>query len=658
MKKKIVVICLFLSFLSYSQKAIELNNIAMKKYNQKDYKGAILYLNKATIEDSKFAIAYYNRGLAYYRLEQYQKAINDYDIALKLNSKFTVVYCDRGNAKDALNNYAEAIKDYNKYIEFNPKNAGVYNDRGFAKSQLQDYRNAIIDLNRAIILNPNYAIAYYNRGTSKYKLGQKGDGCEDFRKASSLGFSVADKTIANFCHDNDIVKNTDSNFQTNTIIREKHIRAGEVFGFFSGIEITLDVISNQYPDLNYDINRIRLLQSTNFGLCKKNAINYLKEFNDWPDLEKKMEKTVKELTNTIETNIIFSLKEESQKYLIEIEKKLKGNIESPILENILAFQYQDFPHKEFTSGFTNKYSTKDHSKSKNAEWQLKVPKSWIAKEGDGPNIIQKFVNECGNGFNMISILTQDLPTEELVNNLNPKEIEEFYINDFFTEKNIKEFLPDNATFLSFKPMKIANCPGGLLIYELISERLGNKLKMRNYQFIFQNSSYLHFLNCSIGTDSISEDLSVKEKLIFPLYQMVANSIMITKKSETIIYLKGNSNQKIINVEINHKNYDFILDTGASMSLINKSLINELIRNKIILLENFLGKDFAELANGKKIEIEIWKIPTLKIGDKIIKNVDFSVINDNNVTPLLGMNILEKLDIWKIDLENNKIYLLD
>jgi hypothetical protein len=39
-------------------------------------------------------------------------------------------------------------------------------------------------------------------------------------------------------------------------------------------------------------------------------------------------------------------------------------------------------------------------------------------------------------------------------------------------------------------------------------------------------------------------------------------------------------------------------------------------------------------------------------------VDFSVINDNNVTPLLGMNILEKLDIWKIDLENNKIYLLD
>jgi hypothetical protein len=30
--------------------------------------------------------------------------------------------------------------------------------------------------------------------------------------------------------------------------------------------------------------------------------------------------------------------------------------------------------------------------------------------------------------------------------------------------------------------------------------------------------------------------------------------------------------------------------------------------------------------------------------------------EGNITPLLGMNIINKLNIYKIDLENNKIYL--
>lgn len=655
MKKIALLICFFLSFYSYSQKAIELNNIGIKKYNQKDYKGAITYLNKAIIEDSKLAIAYYNRGLAYYRLEEYQKAINDYDIAIKLNSKFAVVYSNRGNAKDALNNYVEAIKDYNKYIEFNPKDAGVYNDRGFAKSQLKDYQNAIIDFNKAINLNPKYAIAYYNIGTSKYKLGQKDDGCKDFRKASSLGFSVADKTIANFCNDNDTVKNTDSNFQTNTIIREKHTRACEVFGFFSGIEIALDVISNQYPDLNYDTNRIRLLYSTNFGLSKKNAINYLKDFKYWSDFEKKMDNTVEELTKTIETNIIFSLKEDSQKYLIEIEKKLKGNIESPILENLLSFQYQDNPHKEIIAGFTNTFSTKGHEKSKNTEWSIKVPKSWIAKEADGPNIIKKFINECGNGVNAISISSQDLPIDKFINS-NKEEVDNFFENDYFSEDNMKEMLPKNTYLISFEKMRIANCPGGLIVYEQTQERLGNKFKMRIYQFVFRHNSYLHVLFGNVISNDLNKDLKDEETKYLPLYMIVANSVKIIEKKDDIIYLEGSSSQKLVDVNIANKNYKFILDTGAEISLIKKSMINELLINKSISQNNFIGKDSVILANGKSNEVEIWKIPSLKIGSKTIENTYFSVINDNNITPLLGMNLLSKLDIWKIDLDNNMIYL--
>jgi predicted aspartyl protease len=254
------------------------------------------------------------------------------------------------------------------------------------------------------------------------------------------------------------------------------------------------------------------------------------------------------------------------------------------------------------------------------------------------------------------MVTREIPTDESEKNLSPKEIDELYKNEFFIEENIKDFLPDNAKFISFKPMKIANCPGSLLVFDMIQERLGNQIKSRGYQFIFKNKSYLHVLHCSIISTDVNEDLNLKEKIFFPLYESIANSIIITNKNEDIIYLKGDEYQKLIEVEINNKNYDFILDTGATQSLINKSLINELISKKLITKDNYLSKGIAVLANGDSVEIEIWKIPTLKIGNKTINNLYFSVINDNNFIPLLGMDILQRLDIWKIDLNNDKIYL--
>ncbi len=39
-------------------------------------------------------------------------------------------------------------------------------------------------------------------------------------------------------------------------------------------------------------------------------------------------------------------------------------------------------------------------------------------------------------------------------------------------------------------------------------------------------------------------------------------------------------------------------------------------------------------------------------------VDFTVMEGVNIKPLLGMNILNKLNIYKIDLENYKIHLKD
>ena len=93
-----------------------------------------------------------------------------------------------------------------------------------------------------------------------------------------------------------------------------------------------------------------------------------------------------------------------------------------------------------------------------------------------------------------------------------------------------------------------------------------------------------------------------------------------------------------------------------MSLIGKDVINILLENGVITKRNYLGKDYTQTADGKKHLVEFWNIPSVIIGGIKINDVDFTVMEGNNIMPLLGMNILNKLNIYKIDLENYKIYL--
>ena len=55
----------------------------------------------------------------------------------------------------------------------------------------------------------------------------------------------------------------------NDIVREKSIRAAEVIGFFSSIEIALDKISIEYPELNPDVYRIKHLYNLNSQCLSK-----------------------------------------------------------------------------------------------------------------------------------------------------------------------------------------------------------------------------------------------------------------------------------------------------------------------------------------------------------------------------------------------------
>jgi tetratricopeptide (TPR) repeat protein len=188
--------------------AIELNSNYSQAYRDRgnskcklqDYQGSIADYSKAILLNPNDSDAYYNRGCSKANLKDNQAAIADYSKAIELNPNEEYAYVNRGCSKDVLEDYKGAISDYSKAIELNPNSSAAYNNRGGCKKILKDYQGAISDYSKAILLNPNDSDAYYNRGISKLLLNDKNGACLDLSKAGELGDGGAYETFKENCN--------------------------------------------------------------------------------------------------------------------------------------------------------------------------------------------------------------------------------------------------------------------------------------------------------------------------------------------------------------------------------------------------------------------------------------------------------------------------
>ncbi|TFI53062.1 serine protease [Mastigocladus laminosus UU774] len=159
---------------------------AKEKYDQKDYKGAIVDLTEAIRLNPNYANAYYNRGLVRGDLGDKQGAVADYTSAIKINPNDAYAYNNRGLVRGDLGDKQGAIADYTSAIKINPNDDMAYNDRGVARAESGDKQGAIVDFNTAIKINPNDALAYNNRGLARSELGDKQGAITDYTSAIKI----------------------------------------------------------------------------------------------------------------------------------------------------------------------------------------------------------------------------------------------------------------------------------------------------------------------------------------------------------------------------------------------------------------------------------------------------------------------------------------
>jgi hypothetical protein len=293
------------------------------------------------------------------------------------------------------------------------------------------------------------------------------------------------------------------------------------YGYYIGQTYTLDNIKKKYPNLQNEIFLIK----NDFDLKYLKSIKDIEQFftknmskKQWSDLQKMVKDGIKKQLNT---NISY---EESLEAIQVVKARIKGDIESPVIETLLMFNpnYQKNPIEELNDKFIQTYNSKDNPKAKDVDFSVKVPKSWKSQEANRPNIVRKFTSNNGyiiedTFIENIMILVYDLPIE--VKKLTSQDVTDV-CND----------IPENSVLRECKATTLENLPVVVQRLKLNMKRLENSMNMEVVQYNVFYKNKMIIIQGQVGTmnEKISEKTLLERFEKFkPVFNYVANSLMIS-----------------------------------------------------------------------------------------------------------------------------------
>ena len=296
---------------------------------------------------------------------------------------------------------------------------------------------------------------------------------------------------------------------------------GQAYGFYLGQNYSLSEISKKYPS----ISGLAHIAEKEFSATFKSSIEGMDALmakygqNEW-------DKIKKQLTTQIAGSINIEQISETQarQFVDLVRERAKGNIESPVIETLLLFKagYEKKPEREFIDGYKYKYSTNGVGKAKGVAFSIESPKTWVAKEGNRPNIVQKFVSENGRGLELLLVLIKEVP-------LQPGEkITEKDVSEILNPKDIQDFIPDGGVYLNSGKLTLENLPGFWVHFKMNMSRVRNTVGMETIMYtIFYKNKMIQIqgqvMTSINGEPAERGGLKKYEKL----FDLMANSVVIS-----------------------------------------------------------------------------------------------------------------------------------
>ena len=124
--------------------------------------------------------------------------------------------------------------------------------------------------------------------------------------------------------------------------------------------------------------------------------------------------------------------------------------------------------------------------------------------------------------------------------------------------------------------------------------------------------------------------------------------------KTVIKMHEENGVYQIPVEINGVEMYFIFDTGAGMISISETEANFLYKQGKLKEEDIIGSANFIDASGNISEGTVIILKTVKIGDRILNDIEASVVHNLYAPILFGQSALEKFGKVSIDYTNKEI----
>jgi aspartyl protease family protein len=127
-----------------------------------------------------------------------------------------------------------------------------------------------------------------------------------------------------------------------------------------------------------------------------------------------------------------------------------------------------------------------------------------------------------------------------------------------------------------------------------------------------------------------------------------------RHGKTVVKMEKRQGVYHVPVEVNGVKMFFIFDTGAGMVSISATEAGFLYKQGTLTQDDVKGRANFIDANGDVSEGTIINLKTIKVGNRILENIQASVVHNAQAPLLLGQSVFEQFGTISIDNEKGTI----
>ena len=156
------------------------------RWQQKDYKGAIGYYDKAIKMTPSEPEYHFHKAVALEDMGKVKKSIRSYVRTTRLAPTYTMAWKRLGGIFYRAGDMAIAVQQYGEVVKSDPLDKEGYLLRGISQTQLGNFPEALADFTYVLALDPENVDAYDNRARIHATSGQAMEAIQDFSQVIDL----------------------------------------------------------------------------------------------------------------------------------------------------------------------------------------------------------------------------------------------------------------------------------------------------------------------------------------------------------------------------------------------------------------------------------------------------------------------------------------